>query len=89
MTKTELARLVRIARSFGSYFDNAREQSFPCPVDIEAKRKEYDRTVAHRFTVHHHPWKSGQSVAEVTKALAWHLDPDNEDCSRVTQPAAD
>lgn len=87
MTKTELARLVRIARSFGSYVESATERTFPCPVDIEAKRREHDRTVAHRFTVHHHPWESGQSVAEVTKALADHLDPGMEACSRVTPGA--
>lgn len=86
MTKKELARLVRLARSMGSYVESARERSFPCPLDMEAKRREYDRTVAHRFTVPHQPWESGQSVAEVTKALADHLDPGMETCSRVTGP---
>ena len=87
MTKTELARLVRIARSFGYYHESATEKSFPCPLDIEAKRKEHDHTVAHRFTVVHAPWDSGQSVSEVTAALADHLDPGMESCSRVLRPS--
>lgn len=87
MTKKELARLVRVARSFGSYVENARERSFPCPLDMEAKRREHDRTVAHRFTVHHHPWESGDNVAAVTAALADHIDPGMESCSRVPTDA--
>lgn len=86
MTKKELARLVRVARSAGSLRVSATEEEFWCPVDREAKTREHDRTVAHRFTVHHHPWESGQSVAEVTKALADHLDPGMEACSRVVRP---
>lgn len=83
MTKTELNRLARVARSFGHYHESGTEKSFPCPLDIEAKRKEHDRTVSHRFTVVHAPWESGTSAVEVLKALADHLDPDAEACSRV------
>lgn len=80
MTKRELARLVRLARSVGSYVESARERSFSCPVDMEWRQKNHDSRVAHRFTVHHHPWESGDRVADVTKALADHLDPGMESC---------
>jgi len=85
MTKTELARLVKVARSLGHYRMSGTEKEFTCPLDFEANRKEGRRGIGvHRFTVSHFPWNSGTSVAEVTAALADHIDPGAEACSRVT-----
>lgn len=84
MTKTELARLVRVTRALGSFVECATKRSFYCPVDHEWRRKHHERGVSHRFTVTHHPWESGDSVTAVTAALADHLDPGMEACSRVT-----
>jgi hypothetical protein len=85
MTKTELNRLARLARSLPYYRESATVASFSCPLDVEAKRREHDRTVAHRFTVPHLPWNTGTTAPEVLAALADHLDPDAEACSRVTR----
>ncbi len=84
MTKTELNRLARLARSLPYYRISATEKEFSCPLDVEAKRREHDRTVAHHFTVPHLPWESGITAPEVLRALADHLDPGMEACSRVT-----
>lgn len=81
MTKTELARLVRVSRSLGHYRTSDRENSFVCPLDYEAKRREGDRTASHRFLVFHVPWKSGTTVAAVREALDWHIEA--EECSRA------
>ncbi len=70
-------------RSAGALAGRGPERSFYCPLDMEAKRAEYDQTAPHLFTVQHLPWESGTTVAEVTRALADHLDPDMESCSRV------
>lgn len=82
MTKTELARLVRIARFHGYLRINATLVEMYCPADIEAKDR-YDRTVAHRFAIPHLPWEKGTTVAEVTRALADHLDPGAEECAHA------
>lgn len=83
MTKTELARLVRVTRTLGSFVESATERSFYCPVDHEWRRRNHERGVSHRFTVAHHPWETGDSVAAVTAALADHLDPGMEACSVI------
>lgn len=84
MTKSELARLVRVARSASGYLRvSATEVRFYCPLDIEAKRKVRDQTMPHTFTVGHVPWEKGTSVKEVTEALTRHIDPDAEECEHV------
>lgn len=83
MTKTELARLVKVARSLGHYRISDRENSFVCPLDYEAKRRERDRTASHRFSVFHVAWELGTTVAAVREAFSRHLDMD--ECSRVAE----
>lgn len=73
MTKTELARLVKVSRSLGYYKING-ETWFVCPLDYEAKRREGDRTASHRFSVPRVPWESSTTVGAVREALEWHLD---------------
>ena len=74
MTKTELARLVRKARSCGSFAVSAKEREFFCPVDRERKDAAGDRSLSHRFSVVCLPWEDPTTVAQVTKALARHLE---------------
>jgi len=84
MTKTELARLVRIARKGSHFRMSATEVQLYCPMDIEAKRKDmFDRRAPHKFSIPHHAWETGLTVGEVTKALADHLDPGMEECAVV------
>lgn len=84
MTKTELARLVRIARGGSHFRMSATEVQLYCPMDIEAKKADmFDRRLPHKFSVHHLPWMTGLTVAEVTAALADHLDPGMEECAVV------
>lgn len=73
VTKTELTRLVRVARSFPTLYVGPGQREFYCPVNAEAKHKAHDRTVAHRFTVHVKSWEDPTRVAAVTRALADHL----------------
>jgi hypothetical protein len=81
MTKTEFARLVRIARKGSHFRMSSTEIQLYCPMDIEAKKKDmFDRTAPHKFEVPHLPWMTGLTVAEVTEALARHLDPEWELC---------
>lgn len=83
LSKTELTRLTRVARSLPWYRVGATEAQFVCPLDHEARRREGDRTVSHRFSVVHLPWESGTTVAAVREALSRHLDPGWKSCSRV------
>lgn len=85
MTKREISRLVRLARTRGSFRVSGIEREFFCPLDMEAKRAAHDRTLAHRFTVHHLPWEAGDTVPEVTKALLEHIDPDMEACAHASK----
>lgn len=84
MTKTELARLTRIARNGSHFRISAHEVQLYCPRDIEAKKADmFDRRAPHKFSVHHLAWETGLTVAEVAKALAAHLDPDAEECAHA------
>lgn len=89
MTKKEMARLVRIARSAGmlqSYAWGApKVASYICPVHREALTEAGERGSAHRFEVY--PVNGSlTSVAAVTEYLQRHLDDaeeDEEPCSRL------
>lgn len=91
-TKTELARLVRKARSlgtFGRFEDEAGTWAMLCPVMHEAMVKVgatyRDGIRCHYFPVHHLPWEHTPTVALVTKALASHL----EDAEENGEPCDD
>lgn len=79
-TKKELARLVRKARSYGTFGrhqDEAGTWAMVCPVMHEAMAKasigHFGGVHCHKFPVHHLPWEDTPTVALVTKALAAHL----------------
>jgi hypothetical protein len=93
VTKKELARLVRVARSagyFATHGDERNAWSFPCPAHkeamIRAGVRQIDGIRQHYFPVHHLPWEHSPTVALVTKALASHLEDaevNEEPCDRL------
>lgn len=97
ITKTELARLVRKARSYGTFGRHQDEPgtwSMMCPVMQEAMaeaRVDYrDGIHCHKFPVYHLPWEHTPTVALVTKALASHLadaEENDEPCSDLSKAA--
>jgi hypothetical protein len=89
-TKTEIARLVRIARQRGHYATGTKGViEMYCPVHREAliKAQEERHQLPHKFTVYVFPWENPTTVAAVTKALTEHLrdaEINEEPCDRVT-----
>jgi hypothetical protein len=83
MTKTETARLVRVARSLAHYHISGTEKQFVCPLAYERSMKVANRGMGtHKFSVMHLPWEKGTTAPEVTKAFLWHLD--MEECDAHT-----
>jgi hypothetical protein len=85
-TKTEIARLARMARSMPTYHVGTGERQFSCPVHLEALRNARSASLAHKFTVHVLPWENPTTVAAVRKALESHLsdaDINDEPCDKL------
>jgi len=87
-TKTEIARLVRVARSMPTYHLGTGQREYTCPVHLEALRAEYGSSapLAHRFLVHVLAWEDPTKVAAVTKALVSHLEDaeiNGEPCDKI------
>lgn len=87
ITKTDLARLVRVSRGLGSWHEAPGVRSFACPVAYEARNRAGERTgLAHRFTVFGRPDRDPTTVAAVTAALAAHLDDVDADDQPCNDP---